>query len=79
MYWAAQKDLSEQAVYDMMVVGLDPDNLPDLSNIHHNLSTIGPYLSQMSSFTVPLHPGAVRYYRDHGVEVPEALIPPEMK
>ena len=79
VYWAAQKDLSEQAVYDMMVVALDPDNLPDLSNIHHNLSTIAPYLTQMSTFAVPLHPGAVRYYRDHGVEVPESLIPPEMK
>lgn len=79
VYWAAQKDLSEQAVYDMMVIALDPDNLPDLSNIHHNLSTIAPFLSQMSTFPVPLHPGAVRYYRDHGVDVPESLIPPEMR
>jgi len=27
----------------------------------------------------PLHPGAVKFYKDHGVEVPDALIPEEMK
>jgi hypothetical protein len=27
----------------------------------------------------PLHPGVVRYFREQGVEVPERLIPPEMK
>jgi len=27
----------------------------------------------------PLHPGAIRYYREIGVEIPEHLIPPEMK
>lgn len=27
----------------------------------------------------PLHAGAVRFYREQGLEVPEALIPPEMK
>jgi TRAP transporter TAXI family solute receptor len=26
-----------------------------------------------------LHPGAVRFYREQGLDVPEALIPPEMK
>lgn len=27
----------------------------------------------------PLHPGAIRYYRELGVKVPDNLIPPEMK
>jgi len=29
--------------------------------------------------TTPLHAGAVRYYREIGLDVPEALVPPEMK
>ncbi len=29
--------------------------------------------------TIPLHAGAVKFYRSRGVEVPERLIPPEMK
>jgi hypothetical protein len=28
---------------------------------------------------IPLHPGAIRYYKEIGVEVPAHLIPPEMK
>ncbi len=79
VYWAAQKNLSEKAVYDMMTVGLDPANLKELGSIHHNLKTIGPYLEQMSTFPVYLHPGAVKYYREKGFTVPESLIPPEMK
>jgi hypothetical protein len=27
----------------------------------------------------PLHPGAVKFYRDNGIEVSDTLIPPEMK
>jgi hypothetical protein len=27
----------------------------------------------------PLHPGAVKFYRDQGIDVPDSLVPPEMK
>ena len=29
--------------------------------------------------SVPLHPGAIRYFEEKGYEIPEKLIPPEMK
>ena len=29
--------------------------------------------------TVPMHKGAYRYYKEKGVQVPAALIPPEAK
>ncbi|KAA3630014.1 MAG: hypothetical protein DWQ08_06540 [Proteobacteria bacterium] len=29
--------------------------------------------------TIPLHAGAVKFYRSRGIEVPDRLIPPEMK
>lgn len=29
--------------------------------------------------TIPLHPGAVKYYKEQGIELPGVLIPPEMK
>jgi len=31
--------------------------------------------SALTGLPVPLHPGAVRFYRDRGVEIPEALLP----
>jgi hypothetical protein len=27
----------------------------------------------------PLHPGAVKFYRDQGIDVPDSLVPPEMQ
>lgn len=33
-------------------------------------------LAQMNA---PLHPGAYRYYQERGIEIPDALIPPEME
>lgn len=33
----------------------------------------------LSGVTVPLHPGAVRYYKEKGINVPAELLPPEMK
>jgi len=33
----------------------------------------------MTLSKIPLHPGAVRYYREIGVTIPENLLPPELK
>ncbi|MEE3101509.1 MAG: TAXI family TRAP transporter solute-binding subunit [Pseudomonadota bacterium] len=33
--------------------------------------------SALKEINAPLHPGALRYYREIGVEVPAAAIPPE--
>ena len=79
VFWAAQKDLADETVYEMLSIALAEENRQDVSNIHSNLETIGPYLEQMSTFAVPLHPGAVQYYDDMGYDVPESLIPPEMR
>ena len=29
--------------------------------------------------TIPLHKGAIRYYRERGIQIPDRLIPPEAK
>jgi len=31
--------------------------------------------SAMGGMTIPLHPGAIQYFQEQGVEVPEKLIP----
>jgi hypothetical protein len=33
----------------------------------------------MKGLGIPLHPGAVKYWKEQGKDIPPELIPPEMK
>jgi hypothetical protein len=33
----------------------------------------------MKGLGIPLHPGAVKYWKEKGMDIPAELIPPEMK
>jgi TRAP transporter TAXI family solute receptor len=68
-----KKDLSEDLVYKMVKAAnehfadqvaaypsIKGDNLPQLT---------------LETCTVPLHPGAIRYYKEIGLKIPENLIP----
>ena len=33
----------------------------------------------LNSLACPMHPGAIKYFRDKGLTIPDNLIPPEMK
>ncbi len=35
--------------------------------------------SALAGMTIPLHKGAYKYYKEKGINVPAALIPPEAK
>ena len=47
------------------------------------MKTTGPYANMAKNTVawspIPLHPGAVKFYRSIGLTVPDKLIPPEMK
>ncbi len=36
-------------------------------------------VENVTKSSIPLHPGAVRYYKEQGIEIPDNLLPPEMK
>lgn len=69
----ANKDLSEDFVYD--VVKTVFDNRQAMIETHRSSENI--LLENIDKITIPLHPGALRYYREQGVEVPDRLVPPE--
>lgn len=79
VYWAAHQDADADAVYKMLAVAFDPANKEALGNVNVNLKTLAPELEAMSSMGIPLHPGAVKFWRDKGLPVPAGLIPPEMR
>ena len=70
-FLAVRADLPEHDVY--LVTKAIYENLPFLHSIH-SATKVMSIESAISGLTVPLHPGAVRYYREVGVEIPAHLI-----
>jgi hypothetical protein len=75
--FAAPKDMDEETAYQVvkgMWAGIEAERTAlkalDGVNVLERTLTVNDY---------PLHAGAVRFYREQGLDVPEALVPPEMK
>lgn len=53
------------------------DNRDSWANVHVSCAEVTD--TNIGSLIVPLHAGAIRFYRERGVEIPEELIPEEAK
>jgi TRAP transporter TAXI family solute receptor len=51
------------------------ENLSYLYNIHQATKHMNPE-SAISGLPAPLHPGALKYYREVGMKIPDTLLPP---
>lgn len=69
------KELSEDFVYDVVKTVFDERQ----AMIETHRSSENILLENVDKITIPLHPGAVRYFREQGVNIPSKLIPPEME
>ncbi len=79
VYWAAHEQVNEDAVYRMLKTAFDPANKEAIGNIAVHLKTLAAELDSMKTMGIPLHPGAVRFWKEQGLTIPANLIPPEMK
>lgn len=79
VYWAAHKDFSPDMVYQMLKATFDPKNKDRVQAIHVSMKELGPEFNAMVPMKIPLHPGAVKFWKEQGMSVPNELIPPEMK
>ena len=70
------KDLPESFVYELMKLVLDH---PEAMEAIHPAAaeTRAEHLDKNG--VIWIHPGAVRYYEEQGLEVPTAMLPPEMR
>ncbi len=71
----AHKDLPDQLIYDLTKASFE--SLPQLATAVKTMADLKP--SDILNSSVPLHPGAVKYYREQGIQIPDKLLPPEMK
>jgi len=70
-FLATNADVSEENVY--LITKTIYENLPFLQAIHP-ATKVMMIEAAIAGLPVPLHPGAVRYYQEVGIEVPERLI-----
>jgi uncharacterized protein len=68
----ARTDLPDELVYQLVKAVFD--NQPRLLKAHPTASETIPQNVEKNTF-LPFHPGAVRYYREIGIKIPEPLVP----
>lgn len=68
----ASEDLPDDLVYKLVKATFDTKE--ELAQIEPNAKQLSPKNVERS--IIPLHPGALRYYREIGITVPEELLPP---
>ena len=71
-----QKDEPEDTVY--AVTKAIFEHIDAFHNAADWMKSITPKTA-LNQMNAPLHPGALKYYREIGVNVPDALVPPEAK
>jgi hypothetical protein len=79
LYWLALPRVPSEVVYDMLKVTQDPDNKKQLGQILGHWSSAGPEFASLVKMGIPLHAGAVKYWKEQGIKIPPELIPPEYK
>jgi TRAP transporter TAXI family solute receptor len=70
-FFAVNADVPEEHVYQITKTIFE--NLPFLQAIHPATNAIALDVA-LNGLPAPLHPGAARYYREQGVEIPDRLI-----
>ncbi|MEZ9390281.1 TAXI family TRAP transporter solute-binding subunit [Vibrio splendidus] len=70
-FLAVREDISEEDVYQLTKAIYE--NLPFLQGIHKATKAMA-LEKGIAGLPVPLHPGAARYYKEVGIEIPSELI-----
>lgn len=70
-FLATRADVDEEAVY--LITKTIYENLPFLQAIHPATKAMA-LEKAIAGLPLPLHPGAERYYKEQGLEIPETLV-----
>ncbi len=75
-YLLAGKDVPADLVYEIVKVTMN--NIDELIAVHKSANYI-KQLKAINTSVFPLHSGAIKYYKEIGMTIPDNLIPPEYK
>jgi TRAP transporter TAXI family solute receptor len=74
VFWLAHKDVSDEAVYDMLKVAAAPDNLKKLAATAAYWKTLNGDFTNLEVLKIPVHPAAAKYWGERGVDVPTTVV-----
>ena len=75
-FMLAGKDVPNDVVYEIVKETLK--NIDDLLTVHKSARHI-KRLKAIANSVIPIHSGAIKYYKEIGIDIPDKLIPPEYK
>jgi len=74
VFWMVNKSVSDEAVYDMLKVAADPQNLDKLSATASYWKTLSGNFENLKALKIPVHPAAAKYWEERGVSVPTEVV-----
>ena len=69
--WIVRKEIPEGVIYQMLKTAYAPESRKYLETVNRTWSEMAPNLENFQSLGVPVHPGAVKYWREAGVKIPQ--------
>jgi hypothetical protein len=72
--WCARPGLDDRTVYDSLQAVFSPRRLEELRRIHGSARNVR-LKAGIDNLSIPLHPGAVRFWSEHRLEIPAILMP----
>lgn len=75
LYWISLANMPGDVVYDMLKVTQDPKNKDVLGKVLNYWLTAGPKFGTLIKMGLPLHPGAIRFWKEQGVKIPPEVVP----
>jgi TRAP transporter TAXI family solute receptor len=73
-YWVAKPDIPDQVVYDIVKVTQEPKNKEMLAKVINLWGVSGPAFGPVAKMGIPIHPGAVKYWKEIGAKLPPELL-----
>lgn len=74
VWWMAHKQMSNDAVYNMLKVIAAPDNLRQLTKTARYWHDLSGNFSALKAHKIYVHPAAARYWKERGVDVPGEVV-----
>jgi uncharacterized protein len=73
-YYISNADVDEEIIYEFTKFLIE--NAESLVKYHPSAKDI-TIENALNGISIPLHPGAVKYYQERGIEIPEEIMPPK--